>query len=56
MKRPRVMDTYWRVRAERFWHLEFLEYLVEKLRFSPDAASLLVHMALNKRRGLKYAQ
>lgn len=54
MSKPRVLDTYWRAQAERFWHQSFLEYLIEDLRFSPKTAAELVHMALQKRRVMAY--
>lgn len=56
MKQPRVLDTHFRTTNERFWHLSFLEYLIEDLRFSSETAAILVHMALIKRRVMAYAE
>ncbi len=52
---PRILDTFWRAQAERFWHQTYLEYLIEDLRFSPEAAAILVHLALVNRRVAAYA-
>lgn len=53
--KSRILDTYWRAQAERFWHTQFLEYLIEDLRFSSETAAIIVHMALQKRRVMAYA-
>lgn len=46
---------HFRATTERFWHITYLEHLVEDLRFSSEAAALVAHIGLEKRRAQAYA-
>ena len=45
-----IMVRYWRARAERFFYLEYPEYLVDALKFNGPTAGLLIEFAMAARR------
>lgn len=50
-----LLTNHFRAVSEHFWHVDYLEYLMEVLKFKPQAAAIMAHIGLQQRRAEAYA-
>lgn len=50
-----ILTNHFRATSEHFWHVDYLEHLVEVLKFNSQAAAWIAHIGLRQRREQAYA-